>query len=178
MKAIKFFAIAILFSGVSVMASAQNTATQDATASAKIVAPITLVKSTDLRFGTIATGSTPGTVQVGATEGAQASASGGATMVASSLASTGPAVFTITGESDQTFKLNVKTGDVITLSNDSDASKTMAVTLNIPDFKVTGTNNTLTGGTRSLIIGGSLAVGANQVSGAYSKEFEVTVAYE
>ena len=175
MKAIKFFAIAILFSGVSVMASAQNTATQSATASAKIVAPITLTKTTDLRFGTIATSSASGTVLVEPTAGATATASDGATMVASSLANTGPAVFTITGESDQKFSLNVKTGDVITLSN-SNGSKTMDVTLAIPDF--TETKNTLTGGTRSLIIGGSLAVGANQVSGAYSKTFDVTVAYE
>ena len=173
MKAIKFFAIAILFSGVSVMASAQNTATQSATASAKIVAPITLTKTNDLRFGTIATSSASGTVSVAATVGAQATASDGATMVASSLANTGPAVFTITGESDQKFSLNVKTDDVITLSN---GSKTMDVTLSIPGF--TATANTLTGGTRTLYIGGSLAVGANQVSGAYSKEFDVTVAYE
>ena len=173
MKAIKFFAIAILFSGVSVMASAQNTATQSAIASAKIVAPITLVKSTDLRFGTIARSSASGTVSVAPTVGAQASASDGATMVASSLASTGPAVFTITGESDQKFSLNVKTGDVIELSN---GSETMDVTLDIPEF--TETKNTLTGGTRSLIIGGSLAVGDNQASGAYSKTFDVTVAYE
>ena len=173
MKAIKFFAIAILFSGVSVMASAQNTATQSATASAKIVAPITLTKTTDLRFGTIATSNAPGTVSVGTTAGATATASGGATMVASSLAETGPAVFTITGESDQTFSLNVKTGHVITLSN---GSKTMNVTLDIPDF--TETKNTLTGGTKPLIIGGSLAVGADQASGAYSNTFNVTVQYE
>ena len=173
MKAIKFFAIAILFSGVSVMSSAQNTATKSAEASAKIVAPIKLEKTADLRFGTIATSITSGTVQVKAEEGAQASASGGATMVASSLAKTGPAVFTITGESDQTFKLNVKTGDVIKLSN---GAKTMDVTLNIPNF--TASNNALTGGTKTLIIGGSLAVGENQASGAYTKTFDVTVAYE
>ena len=173
MKAIKFFAIAILFSGVSVMASAQNTATQSATASAKIVAPITLEKITDLRFGTIATSNASGTVLVGTTAGATATASDGATMVASSVVNTGPAVFTITGESDQKFSLNVKTGDVITLSN---GSKTMDVILNIPDF--TAINNALTGGTKTLIIGGSLAVGVNQESGAYSKTFNVTVAYE
>ena len=173
MKAIKFFAIAILFSGVSVMASAQNTATQSATASAKIVAPITLTKTNDLRFGTIATSSASGTVSVAATVGAQASASGGATMVASSLDETGPAVFTITGESDQTFSLNVKTDDVIKLSN---GAETMDVTLNIPSFSKA--NNALTGGTKTLIIGGSLAVGANQASGAYTKTFDVTVAYE
>jgi hypothetical protein len=173
MKAIKFFAVAILFSGVSVMASAQNNATQAATASAKIVAPLTLVKSADLNFGTIATSNAVGTVTVPATSGSQASATGGASMVASSLSQTGPAVFAITGESDQTFKLNVKTGDVITLAN---GDETMDVTLSIPGF--TATANTLTGGTRTLYIGGSLAVGANQVSGSYSKTFDVTIAYE
>jgi type 1 fimbria pilin len=36
----------------------------------------------------------------------------------------------------------------------------------------------LTGGTQTLNLGGSLALAANQTAGAYSAEFNVTVAYE
>src|SRR5574344_4896 len=95
MKAIKFFAIAILFSGVSVISSAQVTA--KATATSTIVTPIGITKTVDMDFGTV----------VLAPDGNRTS-TGGVTLPATKGTVTA-AQFNVTGADGYTFAITLPT---------------------------------------------------------------------
>ena len=175
MKAIKFFAIAILFSGVSVMASAQlnNITSSSATASssATIIKPIKIVKDLDLTFGTIATSSAAGTVTIAADAVANPTAADGVAL-APTTGTRQAAKFTISGENNVNYGVTMPA--TATLTRDG-GSETMTVTLS-KNLETKG--NTLGASDATLYVGGVLAVSANQVSGVYNGEFAVTVQYE
>lgn len=175
MKAIKFFAIAILFSGVSVMASAQvnNITSSSATASssATIIKPIKIVKDLDLTFGTIATSSAAGTVTIAHDAVANATAALGVAL-APTTGTRQAAKFTISGENNVNYGVTMPA--TTTLTRDG-GSETMTVTLS-KNLKTTA--NTLGASDATLYVGGVLAVAANQTSGLYNGEFAITVQYE
>ena len=166
MKAIKFFAIAILFSGVSVMASAQNPqATGTANASATIVTPISIVKAGDLAFGNIVASAAGGTVTVG-TNG-QATRTG---VAAPSIVGTVTAAqFKVTGMSGSTYAISLPANDAIILKSGEN------------EMKLTGFSNNatkvLTDGSETFYVGATLNVGANQAAGSYTATFPVVVNY-
>lgn len=175
MKAIKFFAIAILFSGVSVMASAQvnNITSSSATASssATIIKPIKIEKNLDLNFGTIATSSAAGTVTIAHDAVANATAANGVAL-APTTELRQAAKFTISGENGVSYGVTMPA--TATLKS-KDGSKEMTVTLS---KNLLTTGNTLGASDATLYVGGVLAVGANQTSGLYNGEFAITVQYE
>lgn len=166
-------AIALAATILGGVASAANNASASATAT--VVAPIAITKSVDLVFGSFYPGATSGTVDVNTNgtrtvTGGALAASGGATPTA--------AKFDLTGLASATYTIAYSTG--VTLTGPGAA---MALT-QVSDLTGAGGATTLVatgalsaGGTQSLYIGGSLAVGANQVAGAYTGSISATVNY-
>ena len=169
MKAIKFFAVAILFSGVSVISSAQVTAT--ATASSTIVTPIGITKTVDMNFGNVAINSTtPGTVVLAPT--GTRTPTGGVTLPATA-GTVAAAEFNVTGANNYTFS--------ITLPSTSHEIKSGSNTMSVTDFTSTPTpTGTLSAtGSATVKVGATLNVSAGQAAGTYTSvtPFEVTVNY-
>ena len=169
MKAIKFFAIAILFSGVSVISSAQVTAT--ATASSTIVTPIGITKTVDMNFGNVAINSTTAGTVVLAPAGTRTS-TGGVTLPATAGTVTA-AEFTVSGVNNYTFS--------ITLPSTSHEIKSGSNTMSVTGFTSTPTpTGTLSAtGSATVKVGATLNVSAGQAAGTYTSvtPFEVTVNY-
>lgn len=169
MKAIKFFAIAILFSGVSVISSAQVTAT--ATASSTIVTPIGITKTVDMNFGNVAINSTTAGTVVLAPAGTRTS-TGGVTLPATA-GTVAAAEFNVTGANNYTFS--------ITLPSTSHEIKSGSNTMSVTDFTSTPTpTGTLSAtGSATVKVGATLNVSAGQAAGTYTSvtPFEVTVNY-
>ena len=171
MKAIKFFAVAILFSGVSVLSSAQTNSNVNGTgsAAANIVSPLSITQNNGLEFGTIATSGTAGTVTIAAQAGLDLTWSN-VSVINPTDAARKSGKFTVTGLAGSTYKLTVP--ESTTIANGSN-SMTIALTKS-----ASSTGNTLSGGTSTFYVGGTLSVGATQATGNYSGTYTVTVAYE
>ena len=169
MKAIKFFAVAILFSGVSVISSAQVTAT--ATASSTIVTPIGITKTVDMNFGNVAINSTTAGTVVLAPAGTRTS-TGGVTLPATA-GTVAAAEFNVTGANNYTFS--------ITLPSTSHEIKSGSNTMSVTGFTSTPTPTGTLSATGSAIVkvGATLNVSAGQAAGTYTSvtPFEVTVNY-
>ena len=169
MKAIKFFAVAILFSGVSVISSAQVTAT--ATASSTIVTPIGITKTVDMNFGNVAINSTTAGTVVLAPAGTRTS-TGGVTLPAT-VGTVSAAEFIVSGENDYTFS--------ITLPSTSHEIKSGSNTMSVTGFTSTPTpTGTLSAtGSATVKVGATLNVSAGQAAGTDTSvtPFEVTVNY-
>ena len=169
MKSIKFFAVAILFSGVSVISSAQVTAT--ATASSTIVTPIGITKTVDMNFGNVAINSTTAGTVVLAPAGTRTS-TGGVTLPATA-GTVAAAEFNVTGANNYTFS--------ITLPSTSHEIKSDLNTMSVTDFTSTPTpTGTLSAtGSATVKVGATLNVSAGQAAGTYTSvtPFEVTVNY-
>lgn len=169
MKAIKFFAVAILFSGVSVISSAQVKAT--ATASSTIVTPIGITKTVDMNFGNVAINSTTAGTVVLAPAGTRTS-TGGVTLPATA-GTVAAAEFNVTGANNYTFS--------ITLPSTSHEIKSGSNTMSVTGFTSTPTpTGTLSAtGSATVKVGATLNVSAGQAAGTYTSvtPFEVTVNY-
>lgn len=172
MKAIKFFAIAILFSGVSVMASAQNPqATGTANASATIVTPISINKVADLAFGNIIADADGGTVTV-----TPAGAITHTGVAAPSVAGTSSASsFKVDGLVGATYAITLPADNAVILKKDGTAT-VATEQMKLTDFK-NNANKTLAGGTETFGVGATLNVVAGQVAGNYTATFNVIVNY-
>ena len=169
MKSIKFFAVAILFSGVSVISSAQVKAT--ATASSTIVTPIGITKTVDMNFGNVAINSTTAGTVVLAPAGTRTS-TGGVTLPATA-GTVAAAEFSVTGANNYTFS--------ITLPSTSHEIKSDLNTMSVTDFTSTPTPTGIISATGSVTVkvGATLNVSAGQAAGTYTSvtPFEVTVNY-
>jgi hypothetical protein len=169
MKSIKFFAVAILFSGVSVISSAQVKAT--ATASSTIVTPIGITKTVDMNFGNVAINSTTAGTVVLAPAGTRTS-TGGVTLPATA-GTVAAAEFNVTGANNYTFS--------ITLPSTSHEIKSGSNTMSVTGFTSTPTpTGTLSAtGSATVKVGATLNVSAGQAAGTYTSvtPFEVTVNY-
>ena len=169
MKAIKFFAVAILFSGVSVMASAQVTAT--ATATSTIVTPIGITNTKNMDFGNVAINASAGGTVVLTPAGTRTS-TGGVTLPAT-VGTVTAAEFSVTGANNYTFS--------ITLPSTSHEIKSGSNTMSVTDFTSTPTPTGALSATGSATVkvGATLNVSAGQAAGTYTSvtPFEVTVNY-
>jgi Domain of unknown function (DUF4402) len=158
--------------GMSAYAAQGSTAT--ASASATIVSPIAITKTSDLVFGKLAVGAVGGNVAISTAN--VVSISGAGTTVSQPAGSTGnpaAAVFGVTGEAGFTYAITLPTDGAVTISDG--ASHTMAVNGFVSN---PGTSGTLSGaGTDTLKVGATLVVGNNQVAGTYTGTFNVTVSY-
>ena len=167
----KIFTSAIALIGFVATSNAQVSAT--ATASANIVAPITITKDVDLHFGNVAVhASTAGTVVLNpTTEDRQEF--GGVTLPAVP----GPvqaAEFTVTGEGNYTYEVTLPANVVV--SNGINNMTVDNFTTSLPDD---GTVGTLDAGSQVFKVGATLNVAGGQAAGLYTSEepFTVTVNY-
>lgn len=158
----------LLFMTISANVMAQNTATESATASANIVSAIDIQKNMDLTFGDIAVSGTAGQITILPQEDLDINFS-----VEEMELTTGTrnaAKFTITGQEDYLFSINLP--ETITISSGSD-DMTIETLMNLNE-----NSNTLTNGSIELYVGGTLHVNGDEDPGLFDGTFDVTVAYE
>jgi Domain of unknown function (DUF4402) len=164
----KMIGSAILLTGLVTGANAQSTATASTTA--VLVTPISIAKTTDMHFGTVAASATAGTVVLDYADGR--TTTGGVSLPAgSTLQKT--AVFTVTGEGTSGFSIAIPSAP-ITLTGSS--SGTMTVSGFTADL---GASSTLVAGSKTIKVKATLNVGTNQVAGTYTNASDlfVTVNY-
>lgn len=142
-----------------------------ATTSATVVVPIAIVDTRNLSFGELAAG-TGGTVVL--------STSGVASTIAGDVVLTGgtgaAAEFTITGQADANFSIDIADDDL----THTDTLTTMPFAT-IYDFDRGSADSpaasTLMAGEQTLYVGGTLVVGDGQAPGVYSGTVTATVNY-
>ncbi len=145
------------------------------TANATVVRPNTLVKTEDLDFGTLVSGSTGGTATIDAVTGARTTG-GGTTSVGAGFQR---AQFQGTGG---ILLITVSGSTSVTLSRAGGGATPMTATL-VRAASTSGGGIALLGGTllpsgvQTYYIGGTLTVPANQPDGDYSGTFTLTVNY-
>lgn len=151
-----------------------------ATATAAVLAPISIAKSIDMIFGNVTGGN--GLVTL-STAGARSKA--GTTALPTSGSSPAAAKFSVTGTGNNTFSIST-TGSDTNLTSGSD---TMAITWlieaqsgataasGITSAGSNSTTGTLATGAAVIYGGGLLTVGASQAAGSYTGNLVVTVAY-
>ena len=164
----------------ALMAGSVGTATADAidgTASANVITPLTVTETIPLAYGTIAGGSTAGTV-VMSSAGA-ISATGGATFVSASASN--QATFDITGAISTAITVTLATAGA-QLDDGAGAGAAMALgTFTNTALPVT----TDAAGAATFDVGATLSVGINQGAGTYNTlvanggvPYTVTVNYQ
>lgn len=144
---------------------AQSTASADA--SARIVAPLQLTKTADLKFGNIAAGPSAGTVDMSVSD--VRTAGGGVTLIAAGNVSNA-AAFDITGYPDASFTISLPASILI-----ASGSNDMLVDNFLSSLGATSALDAQ--GAAALKVGARLNVDANQPVGLYTGSFDVTIAY-
>jgi hypothetical protein len=150
-------------------------ASATAEARGRVLAPLTLKKNFDLDFGTVSSDPTnPGTVSVDVSNPATPTRgfTGGVTLVPSVWQ---PAEFDGAGEANRL--VTVTLAPPASLSN---GSTTIAVNSMVLDTcNCTTDTRTVDGaGAFKVYVGGVFAIGANQASGLYTANFDVTADYQ
>jgi len=143
---------------------------QNATATARVVKPLTLAWVQDLDLGTIVLSGTGtwGTTTVGITN-AGSFTCGNSNVTCSGA--TKAAQYKVTGTNNQVVTI---TAPNVTLTNQNDNTKTLTLTVDNP-----GTVNLGSSGSSGLTfgLGGSIGVDSATTDGTYSGTFNVTVNY-
>ena len=153
----KMIAVAVLLAGFSVSVNAQTTAYASTTA--VLVTPLSITKTTDMHFGTVASSGTVGTVLLDYANGR--TRTGGATLPAGSITQT-TAEFQVVGEGASSFAITIPSAP-ITLTGSVNGSVTVS------DFVCdAGASTLLVSGTKTLKVKATLNVPANTVAGTYS----------
>lgn len=155
----KIFTLAILAMGFSASAFAQSDAT--ATATATLITPISISKTVDMDFGTIAASATAGTVVL-ATDDTR-TVTGGATYSGTSTA----AQFAVTGEGTRTFSISLPSSITLT-----DGTNNLTVDNFTSNPSATGT---LAAGSATVKVGATLNVPANAAASTYTNTTDLTV---
>ena len=163
----KIFVLIILFSGI--MASSFAQVTIPASATAKIVTPITINKILDMSFGNIAVNPTApgGTVTLPASSPATRTFTGGISFPTVTDV-VQAAKFTVNGEGTSAYSIAIP--GTITITS---GSNNMTI---VPVSNPSG-SGALVGGTQDIYVGGTLTVGATQPVGVYTGTFNLTVNY-
>jgi hypothetical protein len=153
----KFIAAAVLLTAFATNSKAQSTAYASTTA--VLVTPISISKTTDMHFGTVASSGTAGTVVLDYADGR--TATGGASLPAGSITQK-TAVFAVTGQGTSSFAITVPSAP-ITLTG------SVAGTMTVDNFVCDGgAATTLTAGSKTLKVKAILNVPANTVAGTYT----------
>ena len=168
---LKFFTLSAAIFAFSTISFGQDTSTGTANASANIITPISIVKVTDINFGDLVPSATTAVTVVMDQTGSITSDA--QYFLANSSTPRTAASFTISGAAGHAYKINCPA--TIDLVGPGEAKMTLTFNASLA---IDGSPLELTGGTQTLNLGGSLALAANQTAGAYSAEFNVTVAYE
>lgn len=172
----KILAIAIVMLAFSAATFAQ-TNTAQATASATIVTPITIVKTADMNFGNVMPTATAGTVIL-APAGTATYANTSYSATPTATATITAATYTVTGTPAATYSVTLPSS-AVTLNGSPTGTMTVSNFTSTPDATVAGSGLLdATLGTQTLRVGATLNVGANQAAGSYvSAAFDVTVNY-
>ncbi len=153
-----------------VLQSSAQAANTTATAAAVVATAITITKTVDMDFGTVAEdGVTPGSTVTLATDGSRTTG-GGASVLAGSPGAA--ASFNVGGEGNNTYSISF-TGDPVTLNS---GGNTMTATSFVSLPSGTGT---LSAGSQVLLVGATLSLAIGQATGTYlsTTPFGVTVNY-
>ena len=164
-NASKFLVITVLGLAFSAATFAQATAN----ASATIIGPISIARTSHMFFGNVAINATPGIVQLAP---AGTRTPGGGVTLPATTGTVSPAIFTVTGADGYTYAITLPTVD----HTISDGTNNMIV--NAFTSTPSGTGS-LAGGSQELRVGATLNVGASQPAGTYTSvaSFTVTVNY-
>ncbi|VWX58983.1 DUF4402 domain-containing protein [Sphingorhabdus sp. 109] len=166
-----FVVLVILTGSPAAFAQASNT-----DARAVTIGPLSVVKTQDLRYGNIISGTGNGTVTVDTRNG-NVSTTGDATLAGGV---TGPANFIIYGGPNQIVEISIPGSLMVTHTNGTDQMRVDQLAIgngnrNFSTF-VRGLLGTL--GIYNLTVGGRLRVNGNQQTGAYRGSFIMTVDYQ
>jgi hypothetical protein len=164
----KFLMTTVMLAGIATGTYAQETAS--ATATAAVIAPISITKDVDMNFGNVAVQSTTGGTVVLTPEGTRTK-TGGVTLPTTTGTVTA-ASFTIGGTGNYTYAITLPS-TALTITS---GANTMTVTAFTSTPSGTGQ---LTAGTQTLNVGATLNVSAAQPAGTYvsGTPFDVTVNY-
>jgi hypothetical protein len=168
MKKFLSFTAALVMT-VSLFAQGNPQASATATASANIIQPLEIVKTADLAFGNIASGTSDGTVVI-AVDGARTS-TGGVTLIDAGSVSNA-AAFDINGYADASFTIELPASIVIETAGGAEQMTVNNFVSSLGADDVLDAN-----GEASLQVGATLNVTAQQAAGLYSGSFDVIVAY-
>ena len=160
----KFFALTVAMLAITFSSFAQVSAT--ATTSANIITPIAITKTVDMNFGNVAVSPTIAGTVVLATGGTRTK-TGGVTLPAVAGTVTA-ASFNVTGLGTSTYAITLPT--TITLTGTPSGTMTVGTFVSTPS----GTG-ALTAGAQTLLVGGTLNVGAAQAAGIYTNTTDMTV---
>jgi hypothetical protein len=150
-------AAAILLTAFTTGVNAQSTAYGSTTA--VLVTPISISKTTDMHFGTVAASATAGTVVLDYADGR--TTTGGVSLPAgSTLQKT--AVFAVAGQGTSGFSISIPSSP-ITLTG------SVSGTMTVSGFACEeGASSSLVAGSKDLHVKATLNVGANQAAGTYT----------
>jgi hypothetical protein len=167
-KMIRLLALAIVMFGFAISTFAQVTAS--ATATATIITPIAISKTTDMNFGNVAVSPTVAGTVILAPAGTRTT-SGGVTLPAVT-GTVAAAVFAVTGSGTSTYAITLPSTDYTITSG----GNTMIVNTFTSTPSGTGA---LTAGAQTLNVGATLNVSAAQAAGTYTNAtgFDVIVNY-
>lgn len=165
---VKIFALATLILGLSTSSFAQSTS-DVATASAKLLVPISIDNTASMDFGTLAVGATLGTVILGYDN--TVSKTGGVTLLGGTPST---ALFTVRGDGRNTFSITYPSSIILAGS--------VSGSLTVADIQCYGSHEgigTLENGSLVLKVKGTLTVPAGSAVGTYTNStgLRVTVNY-
>lgn len=161
--------VAMLICAVSVNAQVVTTAN----ASATIISPISVLKTTDLNYGNLAVDASGGVVILEPTSTGSRIASGAGGVSFPAITGTvSAATFVVSGQADFSFSATVLTTSIDITSG--------ANSMTVSNFAVSADAGALNNlGTQTIYVGADLAVGGNQAPGTYTSvtPFSVLVNY-
>ncbi|MCX6722533.1 MAG: DUF4402 domain-containing protein [Candidatus Staskawiczbacteria bacterium] len=160
----KFFALTLAMLTLTISSFAQVSAT--ATTSANIITPIAITKTVDMNFGNIAVSPTVAGTVVLVPAGTR-TATGGVTLPAVAGTVTA-ASFAVTGLGTSTYAITLP--GTITLNGTPSGTMTLGNFASTPS----GTG-VLSAGAQTILVGGTLNVGAGQTAGVYTNSTNMTV---
>jgi hypothetical protein len=164
--ALAFILVAVASLSAGSAFAQSNSASTSASASARVVAAIALSNTAALNFGDVVAGGSLGTVVM--TSAGARSATGGTTL--GNTNSAAAAGFTVTGVSGSTYAISLP-GSNITVGDGGGHSMT------VDTWTGSKASGTLSSGTDTFTVGGTLHVAASQVAGSYTGTFSVSVNY-
>lgn len=162
-------ALVTVSAAATMLCARANAATITATAQASVVKPLTLTSLQSMDFGTITLG--PGTWSNSTVSLTQA----GALSCGANLICTGAPVvaqFNVSGSKSNSVVISAPK---VTLTNQSDSTKTLQLTLNSPTT-ITLTNSGAPGNNFS--VGGSITLSSTTADGTYSGTINITANYQ
>ncbi len=165
-------AVVFAFGGVAISVNSYA-ADGSGGAGATVVTPIAIAASSpDLRFGSFSTSAAGQTIAIAA-DGARTVT--GALGLGTAQNAFGAASFAVTGDGTSTYAITLPANGVVDITTGTALpAETMAVSSFVSNPSGTGT---LTAGAQALLVGATITTVADQVTGAYTGSFTVSVEY-